>query len=98
MNSNGNSPAPGQPVVPEQANAPRGEGAPVMRRTRSTFLPRQREGAPSVTVSRDSFLNGGSASSAGGTPIIGREREIVGDLPEWSPLPPSELVVRQRRS
>ncbi len=31
----------------------------------------------------------------GTKPQTGRERKIAGELPEWEPLPPGELVVRR---
>lgn len=67
----------------------------VVRRPRSSgkFAPRAHVSEDDgMTVGRS--LLGPSRPTA--PPQTSRNRVIAGDLPDWEPLPPGELVVRRR--
>lgn len=75
------------------------EGTVIVRRTRrSPFTPppEERKEASSVTVSRNWVLGLRSASASANSGLT-RNRKIAGDLPDWAPLPPGELVVDRSR-
>ncbi|MET0932007.1 MAG: DUF2510 domain-containing protein [Aeromicrobium sp.] len=71
------------------------DGPVVVRRTRrAPFVPPDRADPPdsTTTVSRDWGL-GLRSSKVKKDVGLTRNREIAGDLPSWSPLPPGELSV-----
>jgi hypothetical protein len=90
------TPAPEPAEVNALAEQPVPAEAPptvVIRRDRagSRFLPRQApvpEGG--VIVGRNVL-----ASRVTTKPQTSRERKVAGELPEWEPLPPGELLVRR---
>ena len=57
------------------------------------LLPRAEEPAPGGVVVHRSVL----ARRSSDKPQTSRERKIAGDLPDWEPLPPGELVVQRTR-
>lgn len=64
----------------------------VVRRTRGTDRLR-----PRVVPSESTVIVGRNVlgSRASGKPQTSRERQIAGDLPDWEPLPPGELIVQR---
>ena len=82
------------PVTKIEAPAVRHEtntGAVVRRTRRAPFIaPVPNNDAPlGITVSR----NWAAAKSGRKNSGISRNRVIAGDLPDWSPLPPGELLI-----
>ncbi|MBM9837366.1 hypothetical protein JO861_12455 [Rhodococcus hoagii] len=67
--------------------------APVVRPTRlSPFLPPAPRDDDGLVVSREATLR----SLPKGEQLT-RNRKIAGDLPDWEPLPPGEVLVVSRR-
>jgi hypothetical protein len=79
------------PLVATPAPAP-AEDAVIIRRNRtSPFLPpRAPEEQVTPVVSR---TWASQVSGTGKKKQLTRERKMAGDLPEWEPLPPGELIV-----
>jgi hypothetical protein len=84
----------------QDANQPEAGAAPdamptIVRRGHAAtrLLPRAEEPESSTVVVHRSVL----ARRSSDKPKTSRERKIAGDLPEWEPLPPGELVVNRSR-
>ena len=82
------------PTTPQSAPGPE---EPVLRRPSThsrTFQPRLVPQSSSDVILDRNVLR----SSAGDTkPQTQRRHEMVGDLPDWQPMPPGELPLRRPR-
>jgi len=77
------------------ASAPMDTPIVVRRGTRSAFSPPPADASTtSPTVSR-AWAAGRSGPA--GVQQLSRQRKMAGDLPEWEPLPPGEILVRRTR-
>lgn len=89
------APAPATAAARAGLGADAAEQPPVLgrRQTLSRFSPPPSNAAPEQPLRRDvlSSLRTDSRSE------IGRERKVAGNLPEWSPLPPDEILAVVRR-
>ncbi|WP_242086749.1 hypothetical protein [Microbacterium lacticum] len=89
------APAPVTAAAHAGLGADAAEQPPVLgrRQTLSRFSPPPSNAAPEQPLRRDvlSSLRTDSRSE------IGRERKVAGNLPEWSPLPPDEILAVVRR-
>lgn len=62
--------------------------------------PRTRFLAPASNAAREEIVvsrNVLSPRKAAGKNATARERKIAGDLPEWEPLPPGEVLINRSR-
>ena len=68
----------------------------VRRPAGSRFVPRAPE-AEAEAAGQDLLVQRSVLHSAHGKPkpLTQRERAIAGDLPDWEPMPPGELVVKR---
>ena len=57
------------------------------------LLPREAPPVPDNVVVQRSVL----ARRSSDKPQTSRQRKVAGDLPDWEPLPPGELVVHRTR-
>lgn len=84
--------APAEPA-PAEAAPPAADDGVVIRRTRtSPFLP------PPVREDAAPVISRGWAqaqSSSAGPSKLTKQRKMAGDLPDWEPLPPGEVLVRR---
>ena len=92
------SPQTGDPGVPPQDAAPVAPASPfvVRRRAAGAFVPRPLEGTEGGGAVIDRHVLGARRSDD--RRVTTRERKIAGDLPDWEPLPPGELIVMRPRS
>lgn len=60
-------------------------------RAAARLLPRDSTPDAGVVVSRNVLRSNATAAA----PTTDRERRIAGELPDWEPLPPGELLVRR---
>lgn len=82
-------PAPmGVPTSGPTAEAVSGTGQPVLKRPAAMRFVADTGTEGTAPLIKESLLHRGSAR-----PVIGRERKVSGNLPDWDLLPPAEIVV-----
>lgn len=87
----------GEPTRPAAPTPSRPQAGPISRGSiRSRFLPQSAapEIESAIVIDRSSLLANRRTSA---TPEIPRNRKIAGNLPDWYPEPPGELLVDRSR-
>lgn len=66
--------------------------SPVLRPVGSRFVPRPADSESGQTHIVQRVLH---SSQGRPKPLTQRERVVAGDLPDWEPMPPGEIVVKR---
>ena len=93
-------PQAGPPATQQPAETP-GQVLPAIRRERRrprfTTPPPPENQRPGETTDLDRMSLLGELHDDNSQPAFGRNRNIAGSLPDWSPQPPGEILINRRR-